>query len=163
MPEESTTPDLVEMTRSHVEAANRHDLDAFMSAFASDAVYDASRDGVGVYEGVASLSGWCQCSWRTSIVPWPRGTRRARRGSCWRGRLSSVGYRLLRQSAEGRLNPASVLALVKNYVVEVMLYDAPPTGVGEADPGEDEPQDRAQEETDKAPIVSIFEVVASKL
>jgi hypothetical protein len=58
---------------------------------------------------------------------------------------------------------ASVLALIKNYVVEVILYDAPPTGVGEADPGEDEPQDRAQEETDKAPIVSIFKVVASKL
>jgi hypothetical protein len=58
---------------------------------------------------------------------------------------------------------ASVLGLVKNYVVEVILYDAPPTGVGVTDPGEDEPQDRAQEETDKAPIVSIFKVVAAKL
>jgi hypothetical protein len=58
---------------------------------------------------------------------------------------------------------ASVLALVKNYVVEVILFDYPPTGVGVADPGEDEPQDRAQEETDKAPIVSIFKAVAAKL
>jgi hypothetical protein len=58
---------------------------------------------------------------------------------------------------------ASVLAQLKNYVVEVILYDYPPTGVGVADPGEDEPQDRAQEETDKAPIVSIFKAVAAKL
>jgi ketosteroid isomerase-like protein len=57
MPEESTTPDLVELTRSHVEAANHHDLDAFMSAFASDAAYDASRDGVGVYEGPVAIRG----------------------------------------------------------------------------------------------------------
>ena len=44
MPEESTTPDLVELAGRQLEAANRHDLDAFMSAFAPDAVYDASRD-----------------------------------------------------------------------------------------------------------------------
>ena len=55
--EESTTADLVEMTRSHIEAANRHDLDAFMSAFAPDAVYDASRDGVGVYQGPVAIRG----------------------------------------------------------------------------------------------------------
>jgi hypothetical protein len=57
MPEESMTPDLVELTGRQLDAANRHDLDAFMSVFASDAVYDASRDGLGVYEGPAAIRG----------------------------------------------------------------------------------------------------------
>src|SRR5579871_2380830 len=57
MPEESTTPDLVELTRRQLEAANRGDLDAFMSIFAPDAVYDASRDGLGVYEGSVAIRG----------------------------------------------------------------------------------------------------------
>src|SRR5436305_8228377 len=57
MPEESTTPDLVKLASRQLEAANRHDLDAFMSAFAPDAVYDASRDGLGVYEGPAAIRG----------------------------------------------------------------------------------------------------------
>jgi ketosteroid isomerase-like protein len=62
MPDESTTPDLVELARRQLEAANRHDLDAFMSVFAPDAVYDASRDGIGVYEGPPAIreliGGW---------------------------------------------------------------------------------------------------------
>jgi hypothetical protein len=37
MSEESTTPDLVELTRRSVEAANRRDLDAVASSFAEDA------------------------------------------------------------------------------------------------------------------------------
>ena len=39
MSEESTTPDLVERTRLAFEAANRRDIDAVMSFFAPDAVY----------------------------------------------------------------------------------------------------------------------------
>jgi hypothetical protein len=50
MSEESTTPDLVELTSRQLEAANRGDLDAFMSVFALDALYDASGDGLGVYK-----------------------------------------------------------------------------------------------------------------
>jgi hypothetical protein len=57
MPGKSTTPDLAELAGRQLEAANRHDLDAFMSVFAPDAVYDASRDGLGVYEGLAAIRG----------------------------------------------------------------------------------------------------------
>ncbi len=57
MSEESTTPDLVELVRRQVEAANRHDLDAFMSFCPPDGVYDASRDGVGVFEGPVAIRG----------------------------------------------------------------------------------------------------------
>jgi ketosteroid isomerase-like protein len=62
MSEESATPGLVELTSRQLEAANRGDLDAFMSVFAPDAVYDASRDGLGVYEGPEAIrsliGGW---------------------------------------------------------------------------------------------------------
>ena len=46
MPEESTTPDLVELTRRWFEAANRRDVDAAASFYAPDAVHDF----VGAYD-----------------------------------------------------------------------------------------------------------------
>jgi ketosteroid isomerase-like protein len=62
MPEESTTPDLVELTRRQFEAVNRHDMDAVMSRCTPDVVYDTSPDGMGLYEGPAAirafLGGW---------------------------------------------------------------------------------------------------------
>jgi hypothetical protein len=58
---------------------------------------------------------------------------------------------------------ATLLALVKNYFLQVSLADYPPTGEGVEDPPEDEPQDLAQEESDKGPITAIAATVASKL
>jgi ketosteroid isomerase-like protein len=40
MPEEATTPDPVELTRLAFEAVNQRDIDAVMSFFAPDAVFD---------------------------------------------------------------------------------------------------------------------------
>jgi ketosteroid isomerase-like protein len=57
MSEDSTTPDLVELVRRQLDAANRHDLAAFMSFCSPDGVSDASRDGVGVFEGPAAIRG----------------------------------------------------------------------------------------------------------
>jgi arsenate reductase len=57
MSEQSTLPGLVELTSRQLEAANRGDLDAFMSVFALNAVYDASRDRLGVYEGQLAIRG----------------------------------------------------------------------------------------------------------
>jgi ketosteroid isomerase-like protein len=51
MPEESTTPDLVELTRQATDAFSRRDLDAYVGFFAPGAVWDASQPGVGVFEG----------------------------------------------------------------------------------------------------------------
>jgi hypothetical protein len=53
--EESTTPDLVELARRCVEAMNRRDLDAALSYFATDAVWDASQVGIGTFVGVAAI------------------------------------------------------------------------------------------------------------
>ncbi len=55
MTEESTTPDLVELTRQSIEAMNRRDVEAAMSYFAADAVWDASRIGIGTFVGVTAI------------------------------------------------------------------------------------------------------------
>ena len=43
MPEESTTPDLMELVRGAFEAANRRNVNALMAFFAPDALVDATR------------------------------------------------------------------------------------------------------------------------
>jgi ketosteroid isomerase-like protein len=53
MREESTTPDLVELTRPSLEAANRRDFDLVVSIYAPDAVLDA--EGLGTFEGRAAI------------------------------------------------------------------------------------------------------------
>ncbi len=56
MPEESTTPDLVELTRLAFEAVNQRDIDAVVSFFAPDAVF-AGREW-NLYEGRAAIRGF---------------------------------------------------------------------------------------------------------
>jgi hypothetical protein len=53
MPEEPTTTDLVERQRQAVEAYSR--LDEGMTFYAPGAVWDASRTGVGTFEGAAAI------------------------------------------------------------------------------------------------------------
>ena len=51
MSEESTTPDLVEHVRRSFAPINARDIEATMSFYAPDSVWDMSILGVGVYEG----------------------------------------------------------------------------------------------------------------
>jgi ketosteroid isomerase-like protein len=55
MPEESTTPDLVELTRRSVQPVNVRDYDAGMRFLAPDAVLDLSVTALGTYEGHAAI------------------------------------------------------------------------------------------------------------
>ena len=57
MPEESKTPDPVELTRLAFEAVNRRDIDAVVSFFAPDGVLDGRAAG-GLYEGRAAIHGF---------------------------------------------------------------------------------------------------------
>jgi ketosteroid isomerase-like protein len=57
MPEEPTTPDLVELTQPTVEVANERDLDGALSFFADDAVFDMSSAGIGTFEGHEAMRG----------------------------------------------------------------------------------------------------------
>ena len=59
MSQESTTPDLVELTRRAVEARNAGDIDAAMSFCAHDAVYDARRVGLRL-EGREAIRGFAE-------------------------------------------------------------------------------------------------------
>ena len=57
MSEESTTPDLAELTRLVFEAVNQRDIDTVMSFFAPDAFLDG-RAADGLYEGRAAIRGF---------------------------------------------------------------------------------------------------------
>jgi ketosteroid isomerase-like protein len=60
MSEESTTPDLVELTRQAIDAMTRGDLDAAISYAAPDMVFDAPRHGVGTFEGAEAMRGFLE-------------------------------------------------------------------------------------------------------
>jgi ketosteroid isomerase-like protein len=62
MSEESTTPDLVELARRSIEV---EDLEAAVSFYAPNAVWDASPWGMEVYEGQAAVRGFFE-DWRSS-------------------------------------------------------------------------------------------------
>jgi ketosteroid isomerase-like protein len=63
MSEESTTPDLVELTRRQFEAVNRRDLETVMSYCPPDGVYDVSPSGLGTFEGQAAVRGFIKDWW----------------------------------------------------------------------------------------------------
>jgi ketosteroid isomerase-like protein len=57
MPEESTTPDLVELVRRFNEAASRLDFDAMASFYAPDAVWEGQASGM-TFEGRTAIRGF---------------------------------------------------------------------------------------------------------
>jgi ketosteroid isomerase-like protein len=61
---ESTTPDLVELTRRQSEALNRHDLDA-VTRFFAPVLWDTSAVGLGIYEGVTAAREFIESWWTT--------------------------------------------------------------------------------------------------
>jgi ketosteroid isomerase-like protein len=63
MPEQSTTPDLVELTRRQFEAVNHRDLDAVMSTCHPDGVYDVSPSGLGSFEGPVAIRSFLEEWW----------------------------------------------------------------------------------------------------
>jgi ketosteroid isomerase-like protein len=64
MSEEPTTPDLVERVRRSIEA---EDMEAVVSFYAPNAVWDASPWGMGVFEGQAAVRGFFE-DWRSSYA-----------------------------------------------------------------------------------------------
>ncbi len=55
MSEESTTPDLVELTRRAFEAGGRRDFDAVLSFYTPDAVWETPNGGVGPFKGALAI------------------------------------------------------------------------------------------------------------
>jgi ketosteroid isomerase-like protein len=58
MSQESTTPDLVELTRRAFEASSRGDVDTVMSFIAPDACWEVVD--LGVFEGVTAIRGFLE-------------------------------------------------------------------------------------------------------
>jgi ketosteroid isomerase-like protein len=63
MSEEPTTPDVVELVRDILDAANREDWDAILAQYASDAVWDT--EGMGTFEGPAAIRSFWEDWWGT--------------------------------------------------------------------------------------------------
>jgi ketosteroid isomerase-like protein len=66
--EESTTPDLVELSLGLFEAANRGDLDAVMSFYAPDAVWESPPLGTR-FEGLPAIRGFHE-DWLSAYDEW---------------------------------------------------------------------------------------------
>ena len=60
MPEESTTPDPLELLRRSVEATNRREIDEVMSVYAPDAVWDNSPAGMDTFKGLDAIRGFIE-------------------------------------------------------------------------------------------------------
>jgi len=69
MPEDSATPDLVELARRSVEVAGEGDLDAIMAFYTPDAVWDMSPLGMGTFAGQAAVRGFME-DWFASYEEW---------------------------------------------------------------------------------------------
>jgi ketosteroid isomerase-like protein len=69
MPEESTTPDLVERWRGSFVAFNGGDIDAALSLWGPDPVWDLSPMGLGVYDGLAAIRNFWE-DWVSAYDEW---------------------------------------------------------------------------------------------
>jgi hypothetical protein len=58
MPEESTTPGLVELARLSFQPAKSRNFDAMMAFWVDDPVWDLSPMGLGVYRGTPAVRGF---------------------------------------------------------------------------------------------------------
>jgi ketosteroid isomerase-like protein len=65
MAEESSRAHLIDLVSRSRETALRHDVDALMSFYAPDAVWDASDMGFGIFEGLEAIRGFFEDWWST--------------------------------------------------------------------------------------------------
>jgi len=63
MPEESTTPDLGLLWQRVIDAGNARDIEAALSLFAPDSVFDTSSIGLGSFTGRAAIRGLFEDWW----------------------------------------------------------------------------------------------------
>jgi ketosteroid isomerase-like protein len=69
MSEKSTTRDLVALVRAAWDASNRDDLDALLSLYKPDVVWDASNRGIGTFEGRAAIRSLLE-DWFGNYAEW---------------------------------------------------------------------------------------------
>jgi ketosteroid isomerase-like protein len=122
MSEESTTPDLVELVRGAVAAANSRDFDAMVSLYALDAVWDMSRIGLGVHEGRAAIRRFFE-DWFDTFEKWAMETETIL--DLGNGVVYTVNdqqARLAGSSGAVRMRDAWVCDVVEGEVVRLTVY-----------------------------------------
>ncbi len=122
MSEESTTPDLVELQKRLTDAPGRRDLDAIAAFYAPDGVWDMSRVGVGIFEGLAAARGFWE-DWFASYEEYELEAEEIRDIG------NGVGFRVLIQkgrpvdsSGEVELRYAAVSVWEDGKVVRMTQY-----------------------------------------
>jgi ketosteroid isomerase-like protein len=123
MPEESTTPDLVARMRRLGDAWNRGDLDAVLSMFAADAIFD--EEGLGTHEGVAAI--------RVRLKDWIDAFEESEnvleeRVDLGNGVVFGVGHmrgRPVGSAAHAQLHWAVVIVWTKGMIERFMPYTDP--------------------------------------
>jgi ketosteroid isomerase-like protein len=90
MPEESTTPDLAELSRRLNEALNRGDFDAALAMYTPDAVWDGSPMDGEVIEGRDAIRGFWE-DWFGAYEEWEQMAEELRDLG------NGVGFGVLRQ------------------------------------------------------------------
>jgi ketosteroid isomerase-like protein len=121
MPEESTTPDLVELVGDVFGAVNRRDFDAMLSHFAPDAVWEAAPLGVS-FEGVAAIRGFFE-DWIGSYDEFEMEPEEAL--DLGNGVVFSVSLqrgRPLGSTGVVQVRSGFVAVLVGGMIVQVMVY-----------------------------------------
>jgi ketosteroid isomerase-like protein len=122
MAEESTAPDLVELVRRSVEAADKRDLDAHMAFYAPDAVWDASPMGIGTFEGQAAMRGFWE-DWLSSYEGWELQTVEVQElGNGVTFAVLDQRGRLVGSSGEIELRYASVTEWEDGKIVRITNY-----------------------------------------
>jgi len=123
MPEESATPDVVELTRRSMEAQERGDWDAVMSVFAPHAVWDMSPQRLGTFEGRPAIRGFLE-DWRRAyeelavevdeVLDFGKGV--GMRVITQRGRLAGTASEIRQRSADVYLWVDGLLERVTAYL-----------------------------------------------
>jgi ketosteroid isomerase-like protein len=122
MQEESTTPDLVERVRDLFESANRGDFDAMASFYAPNAVWDNSRHGLEIVEGLAAVRRLSE-EWFAAYEGWefePEEIVDLGNGVVFA--VFSQHARLAGSTAEVRLRQAAVAIWAHGLAVRLTMY-----------------------------------------
>jgi ketosteroid isomerase-like protein len=124
MPEKSTTPDLVELTRHLADAANRRDFDAMLGFFSPDAVWEGTLEST--LEGATAIRGFWE-DWYASYEEfWVEQEEVLDLGNGVVFAVLIQKARLVGSSGEVGLRYAAVIVWVEGVIVRFTNYTYPP-------------------------------------
>jgi ketosteroid isomerase-like protein len=121
MPEESTTPDLLELADRLREAANRRDVDSMVSFFTPDAVMGYA-EGLGTFEGRAAIRRVWQDTFATFEELWLTPDETLDLGNGVVFSVAMVKGRPVGSSSEVRQRTASVNVWAGGLIERSTLY-----------------------------------------